>query len=373
MPSDWNPSIRAGTAFDANNFAIALGQIELDDPFSAILTYDGSLDQPWGRIDVQREINSLIAVPKTEEESRASYAAMSNEGDFYFIDENDVATTEKIPGSGIASDDANGRGEMFSLTLTEDGIFATGDGNQVFHRGADAWQNISPTLPEREGYEPTAWTGFARLKDGRVLTVGMARKPLEVPTLVNDASEWDNMSAEDFLKRFNAASEASASTGPESLGVISILDDGIWSEPKLPLVGNLSAVYVDSKGGIWACGDDDTLLFSKNGKKFKNLLKFENELLFNSITEFRGEIILTHDEGISIYRDGALLPLKPRVDPAISGGVPAPLRVEAVDDVLYYFDYSHGVNIWDGGAWSKIEIPAPLLEREFSGPDSLRR
>ena len=372
MPSDWTPSIRAGTAFDAHNFAIALGQIELDDPFSAILTFDGSFDQPWGRIDVQREINSLISVPKTEGETRASYAAMSSEGDFYFIDENDVATTEKIPGTGIASDDATGRGEMFSLTLTDDGIFATGDGNQIFHRGESGWQDISPSLPEKEGYAPTAWTGLARLSEGKVLIIGIARKPFEAPSLVQDASEWDNMSAEEFMARFNAASEFSATAGPESIGVISILDDGIWGKPKLPLTGNLLAVHVDEKGGIWVCGDDDALIFSKNGKKFKSLLKDEDELLLNSITEFKGKIILTHDEGISIYGDGRLRPLKPRVDPTISGGIPAPLRVQAVEDVLYYFDYSHGVNIWDGDAWSKIEIPTPLLEREFSDPDALR-
>lgn len=39
--------------------------------------------------------------------------------------------------------------------------------------------------------------------------------------------------------------------------------------------------------------------------------------------------------------------------------------MQAVDDVLFYFDYKQGVHRFDGASWEKIPIPPELLQREF--------
>ncbi len=50
-------------------------------------------------------------------------------------------------------------------------------------------------------------------------------------------------------------------------------------------------------------------------------------------------------------------PLRPRLDAAINGGVPTPLKLQTVGDVMFYFDYKHGVCRWDGETWDWIDFP----------------
>ena len=41
--------------------------------------------------------------------------------------------------------------------------------------------------------------------------------------------------------------------------------------------------------------------------------------------------------------------------------------MQAVDDVLFYFDYKLGVHRFDGNRWEEIPIPPELLARDFRG------
>ena len=42
----WNPSIVAAAASEGPSFTITLGELEYDDPFTALGSYDGRLAQP---------------------------------------------------------------------------------------------------------------------------------------------------------------------------------------------------------------------------------------------------------------------------------------------------------------------------------------
>lgn len=59
MAKGWNPKIQAAYAAKSDNFCIALTELDYDDPFSAIVFYDGTLKEPLGRIDVRRESQFL--------------------------------------------------------------------------------------------------------------------------------------------------------------------------------------------------------------------------------------------------------------------------------------------------------------------------
>jgi hypothetical protein len=78
-------------------------------------------------------------------------------------------------------------------------------------------------------------------------------------------------------------------------------------------------------------------------------------------------MVIASDYALHWFDGHLLSPLKPILDPSINRNIPTPLKVQAVDDVLYLFDYKHGIHIFDGVKWAEIEIPPELLEREFKG------
>ena len=78
-------------------------------------------------------------------------------------------------------------------------------------------------------------------------------------------------------------------------------------------------------------------------------------------------MVIASDYALHWFDGHLLSPLKPKIDPFINRNVPTPLKVQAVDDVLFYFDYKHGVHRYDGENWEEIVIPPELLEREFKG------
>ncbi|OWV80475.1 hypothetical protein ATY78_07255 [Rhizobium sp. R635] len=94
--------------------------------------------------------------------------------------------------------------------------------------------------------------------------------------------------------------------------------------------------------------------------------KGNNENL-RSITKFKDRMVIASDYALHWFDGHLLSPLKPVLDPSINRNIPNPLKVHAVDDVLYYFDFKHGVHTFDGDRWTEIEIPPELLERDFNG------
>lgn len=90
--------INAAHATGRGQFCIALCELEYDDPFSTLLDYNESLPQPWSRTDIAREIYSVTA-PGTTEYLGSRFAALSNEGDVYWV--GDQTSREKILGAGV--------------------------------------------------------------------------------------------------------------------------------------------------------------------------------------------------------------------------------------------------------------------------------
>jgi hypothetical protein len=128
------------------------------------------------------------------------------------------------------------------------------------------------------------------------------------------------------------------------------------------------AFFAETADRIWIVGTGGMILLGTAEAGFKDI-SFHGDRDKNllSITKFRERMVIASDYALHWFDGHILTPLKPRLNALVNKGVPTPLRVQAVDDVLFYFDYKHGVHRFDGENWEEIVIPPELLERNFKG------
>ncbi len=342
--------LNAALATAPNRFCVSFDEGDPDDPFSIVLTYDGSLPQPWGRTDIPRLIRAIAVDPADPE----TFVVMSDEGDIYFL-LSDRTVHEKIPGAGLYSPDATGRGAMSVLLESRSALVALGMGSQAYVRGgAGSWQLLTPGGADVEpgylGYDcltaAVLDSGILCLGNSRAQTVHMTE---EMGRQVEEAGRQGNM--DEVNRIFDLVG---AMQRPDMFSV-RLFQAGRWSRVPMPRDVSLRGVFVERADLIWLVG--------LQGAIFKG----NPEDGFYSITRFRKDMIVA--TGYSLHRfDGHVMwPLRPRLDAAINGGVPTPLKLQTGGDVMFYFDYKHGVCRWDGETWDWIDFPPGLLDREFTG------
>ena len=85
-----------------------------------------------------------------------------------------------------------------------------------------------------------------------------------------------------------------------------------------------------------------------------------------SICKFGERMIIATRDGLFEFianedsLHGETIPIKPKLGK--KKGNPLPLKIQAVDDVMIYFDYNLGIYIWDGDKdWTYFSIPKELL------------
>ena len=357
----WEPRVYAAIAVSPTQFAIALEELEYDDPFTAILLHDGAFSQPWTRIDVSREIVDII-------HHSGRYIALSNEGDIYFIID-EAAEHEKIPGAGVLSEDAPGRGAMFGLCCVGASLIAVGDGAQAYRRvKADQWMDLgTSSILQEDGFDPPAFGSVAGAAEHDIYATASLRPQDRASSSekAKSSDDWD-----DWLK--DDAGAAPYSRVPEGRlfhwngeewRVVARPPDGSF----YPVPAELRDVFVETSQRVWAVGGGGAILLGNAQDGFRDVSFHGDTETLLSVTRFRDEIIVASDYSLHRFDGHRLTPLKPKIDPKVNRGVPTPLKVQAVNDVMFYFDYKHGVMRWDGETWESILIPPELLESEFKG------
>ena len=68
----WVPRYLAAAVAPNGRFTVVLGERVYDDPFSAVISYDPRLSQPWSRVDVGREIMDVTYAPVGQGELAAA-------------------------------------------------------------------------------------------------------------------------------------------------------------------------------------------------------------------------------------------------------------------------------------------------------------
>lgn len=356
----WKPRLQVGRALSKDRFSFVLGELGYDDPFSAILSYDGNFPQPWSRIDVQREIVDMLY-----SNEKNVLLALSNEGDVYTILDGQVEWS-KIPGAGMLSDDSKGYGATHTLLQRGETTFVFGAGRQIYSRTGDAaWEVISADNSASYGYQPDSFGDGILLANGEML-IEAARLPslnrggglLEHPDYRPDLTPERLV---DLMDEINAAS----SGGPRKQFVYKF-DGQSLDQIDLPENIVIRDLYQDPYANIWIVGVDGLIMRGDFDLGFTRLdFHGDHETLISAVW-FLNALIVASDYGLHSFDGHIMTRIKPVLnDPFINRNTPVPSSLQVVDGIMFYFDYKHGVCRWNGDAWDWIEIPEELLEREF--------
>jgi hypothetical protein len=354
--------LSAALATAPHRFCVSFDEGDPDDPFSIVLTYDGSLPQPWGRTDVPRLIRSIAIDPADP----GTFVVMSDEGDVYFL-RPDRTVHEKIPGSGLYSPDSTGLGAMNVLILFRSKLVAFGLGSQAYIRLAGGWTWLNPSGvgsgDDTLGFNTVAAAGY----DGDKLIcagVSMARQErmsADFGRLLAEAGQRGDLAEVNRLMNLRRSQDRK-----DEPQVHVFLDDR-WRQIALPRSVVLKSVFVERADIVWLVGLQGAIFKGNPEDGFQEVgFRGDTDDLY-SITKFRQDMILASGYRLRRFDGHVLWPLRPRLDPAINNSVPTPLKLQTVGDVMFYFDYKHGVCRWDGKTWDWIDFPPGLLDREFKG------
>ncbi len=361
---NWNPTINAAYATGRGRFCIALCELEYDDPFTAIIEYDDAFPQPWSRTDVLREIYAIKPAPLADQPG-ARFAALSNEGDVYWI--GDQTVHETIQGAGIQSPDATGAGALANLGLIEGQLWAVGHGAQIYHRTADhQWVKMPFHSEPEPGFNVIRFGDIAGpSKNDFYIKGSLSPKLIELDEKTLKSLEG-NKSWDDWNRAYELAEENSPSKGLVTEGRAYHWNGTSWTE--IPIPGSsphtIKDIYVETPDKVWMVGSHGTILVGNGRDGFRSVGFAGDTETLMSITRFKDQYVVASDYALHLFDGHHLTPFKPRLR---GRARPTPLKVQSVDDVLYYFDYKRGIHRYDGERWTEIVIPAELRARAFKG------
>ncbi|TWB09252.1 hypothetical protein FBZ99_11542 [Rhizobium sp. ERR 1071] len=363
--SDWKPIMRAASALSMDRFAMCWGELEYDDPFTAIISYDGRSAQPWSRVDVRREIVD-VGYGNFDGKADPIPVALSNEGDVYTLVD-DRAEWSKIPGAGVLSNDSKGLGAVHTLLLDGSTQYVLGDGRQLYQRQIPgAWHCVSADAAKPPGYGRENFGKAIRLPSGDLLIESIQRPYSSRDPAQFDPSFWAKMSVEEVTQMM--LSQQKKLAGGQPVQRLYTYVRGQFNKIELPEDIRIQDMYIDPQHRVWLLGFGGLILRGNPQSGFERLgFHGDTEALF-SAAWFHDELILATDDGLRRFDGHKLKSLKPVLDNAfVNRNVPVPLRVQAIGDRIIYFDAKHGVAHWDGDSWTWIQIPKELLKRDFQG------
>ena len=361
--------IYAAIAAAPDRFCVAIHEMDVDDPFSIIIEYDGAFAQPWSRTEVRRNVFGVTARPDSEHGSRP-YVAISDEGAVFFLDEGGVRT-EKIRGAGVYSADADGSGAMSGLALVDGVLHAYGAGGQLYRRGATDWERLpigDPKAAKRGAFAFLLPIG----EQSALLGGAVAAESWTTPEDIQRA-RMEAAASGDF-ERFQELSQE-AERWADGQGVARVPSGlllngrgGDWRAVDINTEQILTAAFAETPEQVWIVGTGGLMLVGNTGSGFSDQsFVGDRDQNLVSITRFAQKTIVASDYSLHTFDGHLLSSLKPVLDPSVNSGTPTPFKVQVAGDAMFYFDYKHGVLRWDGEIWDEIPIPDELLARDFTG------
>jgi hypothetical protein len=362
-------------ALDRDTFCVVFSGKDYEDMYSCILVYEGRLEQPWSRSDVPRKIEALTGTLSAG--GRAVIHALSDEGDVYTLPMGESSSHRKIEGAGVYSDDATELGYVNSMARIDDVLLVSGYHSQLYRvAGADIdWfhRDKLPQAPETYDYLSFgALGGFSE----RDLYMSVSYYPTSTNRELTEDEEEEMGRLYLAGRNEEAAAIRRASEGPSRVieGRLYHWDGEAWSivaEPRSgkyhPEPATLSDVFMEAPDKVWAVGDNGVILVGNAQHGFQDVSFKGNEENLRSITRFGDRMVIASDYGLHWFDGHILTPLEPVLDPGINRNVPNPIKVQAAESHLYYFDAKHGIHVYDGAVWAEITVPPNLLQRDYGG------
>lgn len=369
MTKQQKPDIHAALAVSRDVFCAGFVFPDYDektdeefDPLTALLLYDGSLEQPWGRIDIPRNITDICRHedPATGQDI---FVALSTEGDVYYVREGTV-DDERIIGAGVESDDATGLGYMQAIRSINGRLLACGDSSQFYQRDEAGWTRFRDSSFRSENVDyPVDLGTFEGLSLHDIYISGHITT--KRPPLTEEESDAIRIAirAKNYLQS-EAVYIARDKRHPIVHEHYYLHWDGErWLQ--VPALGNraVSSISIEEHDLVWMAGSRGLVLRGNAREGFEEVYLDSEKTRFLSLTKYRDDYILCSNYELHRFDGKKLHPFKleQRKKTRLT-----PFKVQVVEDVLFYFDFEHGINCWDGTQWEKIAIPRGLLKRNFS-------
>ncbi|MCZ7933173.1 hypothetical protein O9X90_12705 [Agrobacterium leguminum] len=367
--------LTSACAFGRNKFCAAFSEAEYDDMYSFILVFEGDFEQPWTRFDIPRIIDS--ATGWLGADGKPVVYVKSDEGDVYSLSAGEEPRHEKIEGSGVYSEDAAGLGYTNRVVTINKTLFVTGYHSQLYRRTGSAWGWFhKEELPRPEaGYEYLIFGDLAGSSEND-LYMSVTYSPASTTRKLTEEEEERAAELFDLGRVDEALAIHHAAEGESRVleGRLYHWNGTGWRIVATPRSGKfyaepatLSDILVENSERVWAVGNNGVILFGNALDGFQDISFKGNDEDLRSVTKFKDRIVVASDYALHWFDGHVLSPLKPVLDPKINKNVPTPVKVQAVDDILYYFDSKHGIHTFDGDRWRQIEVPPALLAREFKG------
>ena len=347
-----NQSLYAAAASSRDNFCIGIFNKDIENPNSIVLSYNGALPQPWGRVDMPRVINDIAVTD-------GLYVALSSEGDVYALLP-DGTVTEKIPGAGSYSPDATGLGATIGIASIGGVLHVVGDSGQIYRRDAPAtWTSLGgPGLEVSVAYSSLTLRVVAGTDPELIYVAGFASPagrsltPAELEEMTEAGERGDIARMVEIVN-----SQTAPGVDPTIEGRTFFCDASGWKEIARPNRHGLHDIFVESPDKVWITGFNGTILRGDASAGFQEVGFHGDTERILSFTRFGDRYACAADRSLLWFNGHNLSDLHPTT----TSGVITPLKVVAVDDVLFFFDYRQGVHRFDGEAWTEIKIPPTLL------------
>ena len=345
-------SLYAAAVSSRDNFCIGIFNKNREDPHSIVLSYNGALVQPWGRVDMPRVINDIAVTD-------GLYVALSNEGDVYTLLPKGTVT-EKIPGAGTHSPDATGLGATIGIASIGGMPHVVGDSGQIYRRNAPAtWTSLGgPGLEVSAAYSSLTLRVVAGTDPELIYVAGFATPATRSLTTAQSdemAEAGKRGDTARMIEIFNSLTPAGVN--PVIEGRAFFRDASGWKEIARPNRHGLHDIFVESRDKVWITGFNGTILCGNASAGFQEVGFHGDTERILSFTRFGDRYACAADRSLHWFNGHNLSDLRP----TSTVGVITPLKVVAVDGVLFFFDYQKGVHRFDGKTWTEIKIPPTLL------------
>ncbi len=294
------------------------------------------------------------------------YVALSNEGDVYTLLPGGTVT-EKIPGAGTHSPDATGHGATIGITAIGGLLHVVRSSGQIYRRDAPAtrrdapatWTSLGgPDLEVSAAYSSLTLRVVAGIDPELIYVAGFATPATRslTPAQSDEMAEAGKRGdIARMMEIFNSL--IPAGVNPTIEGRAFFRNASGWTEIARPNRHGLHDIFVESRDKVWITGFNGIILCGSASAGFQEVGFHGDTERILSFTRFGDRYACAADRSLHWFNGHNLSDLHP----TSTVGVITPLKVVAVDGVLFFFDYRQGVHRFDGKAWTEIKIPPVLL------------
>lgn len=345
--------ISSAHAISWERIAISVGRFGGEEPVSNVLMLNEDHPTRWGYVSLPRTIQSITSMPGIDD--REIFVTLSNEGDVYFLD-GDIPV-EKIPGAGTLSEDSEGFGSLNFITFQQNGLFACGNGSQIYRRDSDGtWLRL---LDEKLCGVSMTLLGLCLAPDashiaacGHFNTTFRKVTPDEASLIQLAKQAGDKREYKRLRKKFRTVERRAS-------GCLHFLNNGDLTEVPLPTRQYLHQVVCISGHQVLAVGGKGTFLIGHPSSGLGDVSDFGLTEKLRAVQAWEGGTSILGDTAIHEFDENAR-----RVRSiSLPEGMNDPVGFHRFSWGYWYFD-SFGVARCKDHVWEVLTIPEELWHFE---------